>query len=235
MSSPTEYKGWKPPGRKSLDDYSDYESSVANFVKNTGLRFLQLVYQQRESNNLKYIHDDEDATEIRISDQHAFQLEATDLKPAIIAVRGSMQWGNVGMNNGLQSLNMRTGQEERTDIISTSVAFSCLSRVGLEAEQIASDVFNLFKFFRKTLSKHGFLTIRSASIGPEQLIEAPGEPKLFLVSVLLTCQVQDRWLLEPKAAAELKRVVVEGLMRSKEPDESDEPDIRIEINNEENE
>ena len=49
-------------------------------------------------------------------------------------------------------------------------------------------------------------------MGSEQLVEAAGEPKLFLISVMMQCQVQDRWILEPKSAAELREVIVKGLI-----------------------
>lgn len=230
-----EYNGWKPPGLKDLETYGDYQRSVTTFIKNTGLRFLQLVYMQREEGELRYIHDDEEATEIKIADQHAFQLEASEQKPAIIAVRGGLQWQNIGMNQGLQEMNRLTGEKHYTDMITGSVGFSCLSRVGLEAEQIASDVFNLFKFFRPTLQKYGFFTVKSMNIGSEQLIDVQGEPKLFLVPVSLTCQVQDRWVLEPESAAKLKRVVVQGLTKvngNEEDEESVDFETEIEAENE---
>jgi hypothetical protein len=97
---------------------------------------------------------------------------------------------------------------ERTDMLNGSVGFSCISRVGLEADLIASDVFNLFKYFKTTLMKFGYFSVSSLNMGPEQLVEVEGEPKLFLVSVLMQCQVQDRWVLEPKSAAELRKVVL---------------------------
>lgn len=207
--STTGWKNYRPPGRKDLEG-NPFDGSVVNFIKSNALRFLQIVYGEREKGNLHY-NESEEETEIKIADQYAFQLEASDKKPGIIAVRGSLGWQNLGMNRGMQELDMRTQETKNTDLIAGSVGFSCISRVGLEAEQIASDVFNLFKFFRPTLTKFGFFNIRSMNVGPEQLVEAPGEAKLFLVSVLMQCQVQDRWVLEPKSAVELRKVVIEGL------------------------
>lgn len=217
----TEWNNWRRPGMKNIDNYNDYEDTVTTFIKNTALRFLQLVYMERPEGEYRYIHDDEDETEIKIADQHAFQLEASETKPAIIAVRGGLQWQGIGMNQGLQEVNRRTGEKQYTDMIVASVGFSCLSRVGLEAERLASEVFSLFKFFRPTLQKYGYFTVRSMNIGSEQLIDVQGEPKLFLVPVSLTCQVQDRWLLEPESAAKLKRVVIQGLTKVRGEDESE--------------
>lgn len=206
MSS-TAWNNYRPSGRRSIDNDSEIIESVPTFLKNTSLRFLQIVYSQRAKGELQYLHGDEDGTEIRIADQNSYQQDSNDLKPAIVAVRGSIQWGNTVIGSA-QETNFRTGSQTHTDLLNGSIGFGCLSRVGLEAESIASDVFNLFKSFKTTLMKYGFFTVRSMSIGPEQLIEAPGEPTLTMVSVLIQCQVQDRWILEPKTAAELRKVVL---------------------------
>jgi hypothetical protein len=206
----TGWSGRRPPGLKNLEDRSDYQGSVLNWLKRTGLHFLQIVYSQRAEGRLHY-DPDEELTEIKIADQYSFQLEADDTRPAIIGVRGGLSWSNIGMNMGMQESNMRTEKKAMTGLIAGSVGFTCISRVGVEAEQIASDVFNLFKFFQPTLMKYGFFTVKSMSVGPEQLVESPAEPKLFAVSVMLQCQVQDRWLLKPKSAIELRKVVVKTL------------------------
>ena len=232
----TGFNGWRPPGQKDIDSGNEYDKAVTSFMKNTALRFLQLVYMEREKGCLRYVEGDEEATEIKIADQHAFQLEASESKPAIIAVRGGLGWQGVGMNEGMQEMDRITGSRTSTDLINGTVGFSCLSRVGLEAEQIASDVFHLFKFFRPTLRKLGFFTIKSMNIGPEQMVDVQGEPKLFLVSVLMQCQVQDRWILEPKSAAELKRVVVQGLtsVKGQPIDEDEDPFFELDITSENN-
>jgi len=209
MSS-TSWNMYRPPGHKSVDKPGEKIEMVTTFVKNNALRFLQIVYSQRSSGDLKYIHNDEEATDIRITDNHAYQLDSNDKRPAIIGVRGSISWNNIGIS-GLQNLDLKTGQEKRTDLMNGSLTLNCLSSVGVEAERIASDVFNLFKVFKNTLRKFGFFTVRSMTIGPEQLIEASGEADLFLVSVMVQCQVQDRWMLEPKSAAELREIVLENL------------------------
>ena len=208
--STTGWDGRRSPGLKNLTDRSEYEGSVLNWLKRTTLQFLQIVYSQRAEGNLRY-DDDEELTDIKIADQYAYQLEATDTRPAIIGVRGSLNWQTVGMNMGMQEMDMRSDQKVNTGIIHGSVGLTCISRVGLEAEGIASEVFNLFKFFQPTLMKYGFLTVKSMNIGPEQLVESPAEPKLFAVTVMMQCQIQDRWLLKPKVATELREVVVQTL------------------------
>jgi hypothetical protein len=196
--SSTDWRNWRAPGWRSLDEKNFTDESVPFFIKNTSLRFLQIAFSERKKGCLRY-DNDEELTEIKIADQYAYQLDASETKPAIIAVRGPIAWRNIGLSHGVQTMNRRI------------VGLSCISRVGLEADQIASDVFNLFKYFRTTLMKFGFFSVKSLSLGSEQLVEVDGEPKLFLVPVMIECQVQDRWVLEPKSAAELRKIVLDEL------------------------
>lgn len=212
---------------KKIDDGSDFNDHLINFIRNTCLRFLQIVYSQKESGSMKYVHGDEDKTEIKIADQEAFDLEASEVKPAIITVFGGLGFNNLGLNDSLRKEDRLTGTKAHTDLADATIGFSCLSRVGPEAERIASEVFCLFKFFTPTLRKFGFFSIKTLSIGPKQVVEAPGEPKLFLVSVLLKCQVQFSWVLEPETAASLKKMVIEGLAEIK--NQEDETIVRIEL------
>jgi len=208
MTSSTENpEGYIPPAMKDLDNPSLFIQSVPTFIRNTALRFLQTIYSQNPKGQLRYC-DDEEETDIKIADQFAFDLDAAHIKPAIIAVRGTINWSKVGMNHGMHSLDMRTGRSEHSGQLHSSVGLSCISRVGLEAEQIASDVFNLFKVFKPTLMRYGFFTVESMSMGPEQLVEVAGEAKLFMVSVVIGCQIQDGWTMAPKAAAELDRMII---------------------------
>jgi hypothetical protein len=215
--SQTEYNNYLQPQRRDIEDPSKIVDSVPTFIKNTAIRFLQIVYSQKPKGELKY-SDNEEETEIKIADQYAFDLDAAHIRPAIIVVRGAISWNNIGLTHGMQQLDTKTGKTDMTGMLHSSVGFSCISRVGLEAEKIASDVFNLFKFFKTTLMKQGYFTIQSASMGPENLIEVAGEPKLFMVNVMMNCQVQDSWTLEARSAAELRKVVVSGLAQVKEND-----------------
>lgn len=214
-NSSTDWNNWRAPGWRDVDTKSFTSDSIPFFLKNTSLRFLQIAFGNREKGNYRYC-DDEELTEIKIADQHAFQLDASEVKPAIISVRGPVAWRNIGLTLGMQSMNRRVGTSEMTDLLQGSVGFSCISRHGLEADQLASDVFNLFKYFRSTLMKYGFFSVKSLSLGSEQIVEVEGEPKLFLVSVMLECQAQDKWILTPDAAAELKKVVISGLTENEE-------------------
>lgn len=105
---------------------------------------------------------------------------------------------------------MPTGKTTFNDLLTGSVAFSCFSREGTEAEQIAHLVFNSFKFFRHVLQKRGFFSIKSLNIGAESLVVQDGDnDDLYMVPVFVTAQIQDRWSLSNEAAQELKRIIIE--------------------------
>jgi len=208
---PAGLSGNNPTYPKSSDGNIS-NRNVCSFLKATALEFLQIVYAQRDPGFHHFDADDE-KTEIKIVDQYAFQLNAEDKNPAIIGVRGPISFSNIGMNKGMTSLDMRTGATEKTDLINGSLGLACLSRVGLEAEDLASEVFNLFRVFNGTLQKAGFFSIKAMELGTEQMVSAVGEPKLFMVNVSLQCQIQDRWRLSLSDVSELRNLIIEGLTK----------------------
>ena len=130
--------------------------NVAIFVKRTALEFLQILFSTRAKGSYHF-DQDETHTEIQIADQHNADLGAINVRPAIIAMRGPMSWQGQGLGgNAVESRHMPTGKHVFSDLITGSVAFSCISREGIEAEQLAHLVFNSFKFFRPVLQKYGF-------------------------------------------------------------------------------
>jgi hypothetical protein len=184
----------------------------AIFLKRTALEFLQVIFSNRAEGSFRYDEDDT-RTEIQISDVHATDFAKVAKRPAIVAVRGPMSWQGTGLGGGaVESRTMSTGSTRMNDLLTGSIAFSCISREGIEAEQLAYLVFNSFKFFRPVLQKYGFFTIKSMNIGAESMIEAAGpEEVTVVVPVYVTAQVQDRWRLDESVARLLEKVVLETL------------------------
>jgi hypothetical protein len=186
--------------------------NVAIFIKRTAVEFIQVIFGARAVGSLHYDEDDS-KTEIFIADQHTTNIKAVEVNPAIIAVRGPISWLPTGLGGGsFEGQNMPTGKTTFNDLLSGSVAFSCLSREGIEAENIAHLVFNSFKFFRPILQQYGYFSIKSMNVGSEALIEQEGsDDKLYLVPVYISVQVQDRWTLSDDAARNLRKIVIETL------------------------
>jgi len=203
--------GKKPIKRGTFSDSREIPN-VAIFLKRITIEFLQVLFAARAPGSYHYDKDDT-LTEIQITDQHAVDLEATHVRPAIVAVRGPLSWQGIGLGaSSFEFMNIPTGTQTMNDLLTGSVALSCMSREGTEAENLAHIVFNSFKFFRPVLQKHGFFTIKSMNIGGESLVYQEGDnDDLYLVPVYVTASIQDRWTLSDEAARRLERIVLEGL------------------------
>ena len=184
--------------------------NIAIFLKRTTIEFLQILFSTRAPGSYQYL-DDESKTEIQISDQHVSDLEAVHTRPMIVGVRGPLSWQGMGLGgSAFEGQNMLTGKQTFNDLIIGSMAFSCFSREGTEAEEIAHLVFNSFKFFRPELQKYGFFTIKSLNIGSESLIVQDGtHDDLYSVPVYITAQIQDRWTLSNESAKKLRELIFE--------------------------
>lgn len=195
--------------RRSIDK-GELIPNAAIFLKRTTLEFLQIIFSVRAPGSFHYDGSDDTRNEIQISDVHAVDLDTASVRPAIIAVRGPLSWQGLGLGGGaVEDRSMSTGKYTFNDLLTGSVAFSCISREGIEAEQIGHLVFNSFKFFRPTLQKAGFFTIKSLSIGAEALIDQDGsDDRTTVVPVFLTAQIQDRWTMKDEAARTLKNIVI---------------------------
>lgn len=182
--------------------------NVAIFAKRAPLLFLQELFAQRPKGCLKYDSDDT-KTEIQISDQHTINLDAIHVKPAIVAVRGPLSAQNMGLGgNGREGRDLVSGDRTYNDLLIGSIAFSCYSREGLEAEKIAYIVFNSFKLYKPVLREAGFFTIKSVNLGAEALIESGAEDELYMVPVYVTLQIQDRWKLTDQAARKIREIII---------------------------
>jgi hypothetical protein len=116
--------------------------------------------------------------------------------------------------NSVQELDRPTGDTTFTDMLTGSVAFSIISREGIEAEMISHIVFNSFKFFRPVLMKYGFFSIKSLNLGASSLVVQEGEnDDLHLIPVYVQADIQDRWTLKDQDAKKLKKIVVEQVFQ----------------------
>ena len=196
--------------RRSIED-EKHIPNVSIFLKRTTIEFLQILFSTREKGSFKYDPEDDTKTEIQIHDQHAVDLEAVHVRPAIVGVRGPVSWQGLGLGqSAVEGINRPTGKTTFNDLLTGSIAFSCISREGTEAEQIAHLVFNSFKFFRPVLQKFGFFSIKSLNIGGESLIVTDGDhDDLYLVPVYISASIQDRWSLSQTDAKRLEKILIE--------------------------
>ena len=181
--------------------------NAAIFLKRTALEFLQILFNERPAGSFHFDQDDT-KTEIIISDLHAVDLKMVGMRPAIIAVRGPLSWQGPGLGSVL-GRDIPTGSYTFKELLTGSLALSCVSREGIEAEQIAHLVFNSFKYFRPVLQKYGYFQIKSLSIGGESLVEIDGSNDMMVVvPIMISAMIEDQWTLEETAAKQLRKIVI---------------------------
>lgn len=185
--------------------------NTAIFLKRTAIEFLQILFGTRAQGSYHYDSDDT-KTDIQIADVNAADLEAINKRPAIIVQRGPLSWQGMGLGGSAFESRSPEGGDIYNDLLVGSISVSCISKEGIEAEQIAHLVFNSFKFFAPILRKRGFFSIKSLNIGAESLVEQDGAgDETYIVPIMVTAQMQERWSVSEDVKRHLEEVLVENL------------------------
>lgn len=168
-------------------------------IKQIGLEFLQTMYSESGPDTAFCWNAETEETEILIVDKYSFNLDDVQVRPAIVANRGPQRWMNTSGFQQMQEFDPRTAKSINTDLISGSIVFNCFSKEGVEAEKIASDVFEWFRVFRIPLRKSGLFRVESTTMGEEALVKSDSRPDLSVVPVQVEASVQVRWSIQPYA------------------------------------
>lgn len=168
-------------------------------IKQIGLEFLQKMYSESGPDTHFTWNKEVSETEILIVDKYSFNLDDVQMRPAIVANRGPQRWMNSSGFQQMQDFDPRTAKFTGSDLIAGTVIFNCFSKEGVEAEQIASDVFDWFRVFRIPLRKSGLFRVESTTMGEEALVKSDSRPDLSIVPVQVEASVQVRWSIQPYA------------------------------------
>ena len=191
-------------------------------------RFLQLVFGSFKKGAYHWDLDDR-LSEIVIQDQGTVGKEVVEKRPAIILTRGPMQYGNLAMDQfagpqiGGPNPEVEYGRYHYTDLISATMTYNCLSRVGLEAGRIAHICAMATRRLKRTLLHAGLHRVgEEVSIGAESppgAIMQPDSNEIVMVSVTIPFFYQDYWTIEPVDKLLLKNIdmVLRSEVRIKPP------------------
>lgn len=174
-------------------------------VKDDILKFLQDFFEQEElySNpntgemeNRFLWNFDHTITKIMITDQYPENLEANEKRPWIMVARGPIQWAKIS-NDQFLSYNLRNGSRFYTDLLTTGFKINCFSRNGLEAEFLATIVFQSIQFFAQRLRGESHIfDVSSVSIGQEDIVKNDSKIDLTVVPVNIAMTIQDKWKVQ---------------------------------------
>jgi|SaaInlV_200m_DNA_2_1039689.scaffolds.fasta_scaffold00814_23 hypothetical protein len=188
------------------------ESSWVN-TNNVSLDIKQIFTsfcQQYFGDHSKFLwNEDLRSTAIVIADKNAIDLGIIERIPGILVSRGGMQWAfSPGQDPGLGSKSDGFGTEDGkqtikgplynnagsgkryTDIVRGTVVFNCISKNGLQAEEIASELFMALTAYKTEIYKHGISRLEGLALGEEQILRSNSDVELTVVPVRLTFSSQ---------------------------------------------
>jgi hypothetical protein len=115
------------------------------------LAFLQGLFEASPVRCFNW-NEDEESTDIIITDESPLNLEVVGKRPAISIVRGTVAWGQTSIDERL-SEDMNTGARTHTDLLRGTLSVNCCSKVDLESEYLAWIVANHMWLLRRLIIK----------------------------------------------------------------------------------
>ena len=199
----------------------EYNPRTGNWLSDTKdilLRFLQDLFYQMPSGEGSYHFEpggvtgatDEALTEIIITDGGSLNTDTVAKRPAIIVSRGPFAWGNTSLDQLLKhsadgkATGVMSENRVHTDLLTGSFVINCISREGLEAEEIALIVAKALRIYRRLLQKAGFFHIGTlVQVGtetpPGSLVGGESEEDFVNVPVSFPVYYEESWTVTKDA------------------------------------
>lgn len=170
------------------------------------LTFLQGLFEQFPEGSFRW-SDDEKLSEIAITDQVPIPRERVEQKPQLVAMRGPAQFANLSLDN-MRKLSPRTGEKERTDLVSCTMTINAIAKNGVESQRIAWLVARHIRTFKTLIQRHGLHQVGDQlSVGPESppgsFVSEP-DPEWVMVSVFAPFHFQWTEIVRPLDAPLLR-------------------------------
>ena len=136
-------------------------------------------------------------SDILILDKYSYNIKTAGKKPAIILSRGPMRWLNTSIGQR-DTVDIISGAESYNDLLEGSISLNCISKEGMEAEELASIVFNIITAYKNKLCGAGLHKIGHISISEEQAIKIDAEPNVSAITVSVQYTKQATVRVAPK-------------------------------------
>ncbi len=150
------------------------------------LLFVQGLFEQFPEGSYRWSSDEKNS-EIEITDQVPIPKNRVEQKPQIVTMRGPAQFGNLTLDQ-MRNVNMRTGEKERTDLISCTMTLNVIAKNGVEAQRLAWILMRHVRTFKTTLQRTGMHKVgddvqMSPESPPGSFISGEPDPEFVLISV----------------------------------------------------
>lgn len=195
---------------RTVKPFNPLETSLAvdpfSFLTDLFTFFLQGLFENEcfRGTGMHYIGDQDGATEDSelIITAEKPMVEHLDKRPHIVVVLGAGQWANISLDQ-LQGMTFATGQRTHTDLYSSTVAYHCQAKGGLQARRLAWFASFYTIVLRRILMRQGELH----HVAPNLSVSAETGPTAFsgkrveteTVSVVVTVPFfwQPQWRITP--------------------------------------
>jgi hypothetical protein len=184
-----------------FDTLEERRSDPKTWLGRRFVRFIQILFRHCPLGSYRHC-DNENESEILITDQVPLFLEAQEQRPAIQMVVGSIQNLTLGLNH-MESLDFKTGASTHLDLLAGQVSFNIHASNEDVADRIAYwllvELRNLRQEAMKFVSLHDFgpKFSKGPASPPGALIQG-STSKSVMVSVMAPFFYADRWTKTPK-------------------------------------
>lgn len=158
------------------------------------LLFLQGLFKQFPAGCYRWAENEEDS-EIMITDQAPIPRDRIEQRPAIVTMRGPAQFANMTMDQ-LLSTDRISGAKTHTDLVSLTMTINCLAREGLEAQRIAWIVMRHIRSLKRLIMRQGIHKVGDdLAVGPESPAGSLVQPEADseMVNVVVQSPFHFQW------------------------------------------
>ena len=175
------------------------------------LLFLQGLFKQFPEGSYRW-SDDEKLSEICITDQVPIPRDRIEQRPAIVAMRGPAQFGNIALDQ-MRTVDKYTGMKERTDLVACTMSLNCIAKMGPEAQRIGWIVMSRIRGMKELLQRAGMHKVGDdVSVGPESLpgtmVQGEADTEFVMVTVHSPFFFQWTERVTPADALKLREIEV---------------------------
>lgn len=162
--------------------------------------WLQGLFSTRAPGYHRWSSNSEES-EIVITNALPSSSEHRNNRPIISVSRGSAQFAGSSRDSTL-SRNFSGDKQTLSDMIATSIMFSCVAKEGVEAQELAYTIFRMVPVFKASIMRLGRIHAigHNLAVSPEtkhgQLVPGSSSPEWRMVNVSAPFYIQDVISLE---------------------------------------
>lgn len=169
---------------------------ITDFAKDT---FIVILREYFTNHDIWTYHEDKNQTKIQICDENALNLEVSEFRPSIVTSRTPIRWAKICIGQNLD-YDFKTGKRSYTDLFNCGTILKCISREGVEADKIASEVFNFIHMSRDSIRvSFQIFSLEGLELGVETPYKKDSKYDLVMVPVTIRLLKQVNWSSTPIA------------------------------------